>query len=55
MTGPPSSVELVKLAEDDLKQAGAVTELVLAPQPGASGLQVSVELAEEQAPESEQT
>ncbi len=55
VTGPPSSVELVKLAEDDLKQAGAVTELVLAPQPGASGLQVSVELAEEQAPESEQT
>jgi valyl-tRNA synthetase len=45
VTGPPSLVELVQLASGDLADAGAVTQLDLAGDPGAAVLSVVVELA----------
>ncbi len=45
VTGPPSLVELVQLASGDLADAGAITQLDLAGDPGAASLSVVVELA----------
>ena len=53
--GPSPSVDLVGLGEHDLKDAGAITELVLVRLPDAVALEVSVELAEEQAQGGEET
>ena len=49
VTGPSGLLELIELARDDLVEAGAIAELVLAPNPGATALGVTVELAPEAA------
>jgi valyl-tRNA synthetase len=47
VAGPPSLVELVELAEGDLRDAGAIARLDLVADPGATALSVGVELAAE--------
>jgi valyl-tRNA synthetase len=49
VVGPPSLVELVELAEGDLRDAGAIATLELVADPGASALSVEVEVAAEEA------
>jgi valyl-tRNA synthetase len=46
VTGPPRLLELVELASDDLRDAGAITELVLVPDEAAPSLTVGVELGD---------
>jgi valyl-tRNA synthetase len=48
VAGPPSLVELVGLAESDLRDAGAIARLDLVADPRATALSVEVELAAEQ-------
>ena len=50
VTGPPSLLDLVDLASDDLADAGAIAQLDLVPDPGAAALSVVVELAAEVGP-----
>ena len=46
VTGAPSLLELVALASEDLRDAGAISQLDLLADPQATALAVSVELAE---------
>jgi valyl-tRNA synthetase len=50
VAGPPSLLELVGLASGDLAEAGAISQLDLASDPGATALSVSVELAPGESP-----
>jgi valyl-tRNA synthetase len=47
VTGPPAMLELIEVASGDLIDAGTITKLELVPDPNASSLCVSVELAAE--------
>ncbi len=47
VTGPPALLGLIGLAADDLREAGAISELVLVPDAEAPALSVSVELGGE--------
>jgi len=46
--GPAAVLDLIALASDDLCDAGAIAELVLAPDPELPALVVEVELGGEQ-------